>query len=392
MRYHITADGPKRCVAKPGNCQYEHFTDEKEATEYYETKMEKSNDLHKGLTKVAVKKATPTQSDDLTGNLEELASTKSGYTKLEKCIDKRLEITQAMSDALAERDPYNPDSAQPVKKTVFKELKKDFNAYRDRTAQMVEQSENSPHKVHSYVEMKDTSLVGSATLVDSFEPNTREWHEGRQDTVGGSDVGALVTMDFKPEEEQTYFDRQGLKRSEDSKSRPLTDEDLAKSQRMAHGGSGPLYRGTVWEDRIRDRFAEDHPELTVINTKGQYANHPDRPWQQVNFDGVLAPEGKENKQEGILEIKTSGSSETWDNGVPLNYRGQTLYYLNATGLKYAKVRVCINDNEHRDYTLHADDEVAPGSGVKMEDYVKNRVEPWFRGLQASRKEAMRSGS
>lgn len=389
MRYHITDDGPKRCVAKPGNCQYEHFTDENEATEYYEAKMEKASNLHRGLTKATVKKNPPRLADDLTGNLEELASTKAGYAKLEKCIDTRLEITKTMSDALEERDPYNPDSAQPVKKTVFKELKKDFNAYRDRTAQMVEQSENSPHKVRSYAEMEDTSVVGSARLVDSFEPNTREWLEGRQDTVGGSDVGALVTMDFKPEEEQTYFDRQGLKRAEDSKSYPLTDEDLAKSQRMSRGGAGPLYRGTVWEDRIRDRFAEDHSELTVINTKGQYAN-PDRSWQQVNFDGILTRDGKTH--EGILEIKTSGSRETWANGVPLNYRGQTLYYLNATGLKYAKVRVCINDNEHRDYTLHADDEVAPGSGVKMEDYVKNRVEPWFRGLQASRKEAMRSGS
>lgn len=379
LKYHLTPEGPKKCSADVRQCKYQHFPSLDEAYSAIEEEMTSQGRKFVTVRK-APKKKTPAR-EDITESLERVASTKSGLARVEKTIDSRLETTDRYVAALESRDPLNPEATQPVRKGVYGELKKRFNGYRDRTAQLVEASENSPHKVHKYVD-KDLEHVGTAYSVAGHEPNTREWLEARQQTVGGSDVGALAENDFTDEDEKTYFIKRNMQRATTSKINPVTDESVVKSRRLGLGGSGPLYRGTVWEDRIRDRFAEDHPDLTVINSKNQYAN-TDRPWQQVNVDGILSSDGGKTP-EGILEIKTGGVPSTWEKGVPTSHRAQTLYYLNATGLKYAKVRVCLNDTDHRDFTLHADDEVKPGSGVTMGQYIKTRVGPWHDELERER--------
>lgn len=379
QRYHVTPDGPKKCSAEIKRCKYAHYNSFEEADAAYTEQMSAQ-----GLAFVPVTKKTAgaTRQDAVkVVSLEEAASTPKGLEQIERTIETRIEATRRYWEALNNRDPQNPDANQPVKKKVYAELKKRFNSYRDQTARLVEASENSPHKKHTYVD-QDLDSIGDVHSVTGYEANTKEWLQARQQTVGGSDVGALVENDFTPEEDKTYWMKLNEKRATSSKLEPVTDEVVAKSQARSHGGSGPLYRGTVWEDRIRDDFAKDHPEFTVINTKHQYSNNK-RSWQQINVDGVLSRDGGKTPF-GILEIKTGGNPSSWDNGVPNNYRAQTLYYLHATGLKEARVRVCLNDYETREYTLKSTDEVFPGSGVTMDKYLRTRIVPWREALERTR--------
>lgn len=43
MKYHMTENGPKKCVAKDGQCQYgestEHYNNQKDANRAYEEEM-----------------------------------------------------------------------------------------------------------------------------------------------------------------------------------------------------------------------------------------------------------------------------------------------------------------------------------------------------------------
>lgn len=385
MLYHLTPEGPKKCSANtPESCHYggRHFENLDEAYDSIEKEM-----VSKGMAFTPIKKSKSKASahiepTDVKGSLEKVCSTERGLAQVQEVINTRLSMTERYVDAMDMRDPNNPEAEQPVRKNVYSELRKRFNSYRDRTAQLVEAEDNSPHVVRAYHD-EDLDRVGLVTTTTSFEPNSREWLEARQDTLGGSDVGVIAVNDFASEDELTYWDRRGLDRVVESKTVALTEESLAKSRKLSLGGSGPLYRGTVWENRIRNDFAKDHPKLQVINTKNQYARE-DRPWQQINVDGILSSRS-DGKPDGILEIKTSGAPSTWANGVPLSYRAQTLYYLNATGLKYAKVRVLINDTESRDFTLHANDEVAKGSGVTMSQYIDSRLYPWLENARAIRK-------
>ncbi len=157
---------------------------------------------------------------------------------------------------------------------------------------------------------------------------------------------------------------------------------MAKLRNFQAKKRGPLYRGTVWEERIRNIYAEAHPEYRVFSAEAQYLV-PERPWQMVNLDGVIA-EASSGVPKGILEIKTGGLSSKWEKGIPLSYRGQMLYYLNACGLEFAEVRALVNDSEVHEFRLYADDEVAPGSGLTMEEYIQKRVQPWFEAVKERR--------
>jgi hypothetical protein len=201
--------------------------------------------------------------------------------------------------------------------------------------------------------------------------------------VGGSDVSALAKMDFTPANELAFYDKKSLERAEQSKLTLPTQADIELNQNLSRIGKvGPLYRGTVWEKRIRDDYAKDHPELKVYDTKDQFVNES-RPWQKINLDGVVS-DREDGVPNGILEVKTGGNAKIWQHGVPVGYRAQTLYYLNATKLDFVDVRAYINDHEVIEYRLYANDEVSVGSGVNMEQYINNRVTPWFDELKSRR--------
>ena len=352
----------------------------------------------------AIKASKPTLStpNRFSHVLEEAVDRESFcYEKAEDLVNRSLVSFRAASDLVAARaaltsawdtnllklDPSVTKTSPHSKKSVT-EARKTLTKYREHTAILLESLQASPFYV-SRIKDVTPDRIGQAVLGTQFDSGTTEWLQQRFDSVGGSDVGMLATIDFANEEDLSSSDKSALKKVETSKlvmyqpkERPVNAGPWVRHRR------GAFYRGNVWESQIREIFAENHPELTVYNAKSQYFN-PERSWQQVNFDGLVSNR-EDGVPNGLLEIKTGSDPSKWENGVPLGYRIQVLYCLNATGFDYAHVSVAFNDGDIRDFMVHANERVAPSEQFAksydkdMESYIQERVTPWFESLVASR--------
>lgn len=281
---------------------------------------------------------------------------------------------------LRDMDPFNPTASHPCSRPSFEMLCQDHEEFRTSTAWLVEALGESPHFHPRYSTLDSPDRVGRAELVDRMEPNSTKWIRARHDSVGGSDVGFLALTDFGTPGERPSYAQREMARIERSKVVMVSDEEVATIQGNAWGRKGAMYRGHVWESRIRDGYARDHGGLVGM-VKDQYV-HPDRPWQKVNLDGVLLSTSGDIS--GLLEIKTAANPGKWEGRVPLEYRAQGLYYLDATGFDHLDIRVLIQDSEVRDYRLHRSEPIVPGGTMDMATYRRERIEPWFRSLVSRR--------
>ncbi|MGN9168423.1 hypothetical protein DX902_00030 [Paenibacillus jamilae] len=81
--------------------------------------------------------------------------------------------------------------------------------------------------------------------------------------------------------------------------------------------------GTRLEPIIAEKFAQEHPEWTILEKKVIYS-HPDHPWALANLDRlIICPK----RGRGILEIKTASEylKQEWDEGNIPDY-----YYVQVT--------------------------------------------------------------
>lgn len=291
-----------------------------------------------------------------------------------KELKERLVHTVQLSRALEDTNPDNPDAREAITKKAYTELKRIFSKFRDETAGLVADFyENYVAFGENLVTETDFDQLGSTEKVSSFAPNTVEWTNARRAGLGGSDVGYVATALLDPGLSEARA-ASNLIRVIQSKT---FVKEMSNNKNDTHlATSGALYRGNCWEDFIRLLFAERHPEYRVFNTKSQHVNTDCR-WQKVNIDGCYSSTGSE-VPDSILEIKTGGDYAIWQNGVPNNYRAQVLYYLHATGFKQATVVVVLNDVDYREYTLVAEDEIVPGTGVSMPEFLEGVGGEWIR--------------
>lgn len=382
--YHISPElGPKPCSAKPGNCQFgtseNHYQDLDSANKKYEEILEKSNFLIPNLRKETnkrelIEKMTYEEILNFSNNSE------GNFNLINKIIDDRaLEVNILLND-LNKISPENPNNKITCDKATLKNLKKNIEDFKDKTAELVESYTESKFYKAKTLDISSKKNIGNLVRQTSFKSNTENWYSLRLNSIGGSDVGILAEYDFIPKEEQPFYVKLQKNRMEKSKKELPTNEEIAKKHYMFNiSKRGRVYRGTVWEPRIRDQFAEDHPELRVYHTKAQYINNKLK-WQQINIDGLIS-DRKDGKPNGILEIKTESKEENWKDGVPIKYKAQVLYYLKASGFKFAEIRVLINDNLTKDFRINSDDEIAPGTGITMDSYISSRVIPWWEDIK-----------
>lgn len=276
-----------------------------------------------------------------------------------------------------------------LKKTNFKVLNDVINlriinynsteSSQDKNARLVEIFENS----RFYTKFYETKSFDSLGYCDKVYAN-KYGDAVYNDTVSATDVGKLVMYDYwegdKPQWLKNNFENLVEKRKKQRTAWEPNDEEMDSKYFDRNGRRGATYRGNVWEGQLRNSFAEDNPEYTVYDSAGEY-RRIDEPWIVGKFDGVLS-DREDGKPNGILEIKTAKDESKWKNGVPNNYRAQTLYYLEMTGFEYAKVRVLINNNDNnqaevRDYTIHRGEEIVPGSNTNMRQYIDKRIKPLF---------------
>lgn len=325
-------------------------------------------------------------------------------------LAERGSLTQEMTTEAHDLDRAIEDATprSPERKELREQLKTkraEIREFRTRTAQMVEKMDNSFG--FSDLTQWGRDDLGDSVKTTSHDADSREWLEARLDTVGGSDVGTLAMEHLVDESEHPWYhskamkglrnsklsvDENGLKSKNEGGS-PVSGEESETVGYNRDASQNALYWGNAQESRIAKSFETDRgDDYEVFESKDQFVNK-DREYQKVNVDGILRK--KKTREQGILEIKNIAGKpyppETDENGwgdadkdLPLNYRAQTLYYLNSTGWDYAVVRIQYNDDERVDFYLHADDEVRPGSGVSMSEFIDEHVEPFYREAKERR--------
>jgi putative phage-type endonuclease len=208
------------------------------------------------------------------------------------------------------------------------------------------------HPVLNY----EAERLGTASFTGQFEEDSDEWHEQRAQGIGGSDVAAIMGVSPFLKESKLF--------------------ELKTGQTVTLGAesiSSAMALGNIYEPIIQRRFAEEHPELQLWNTKGSWKADK-HSHQLANIDGLYAPKGS-TEPTGILEIKAVSSEHGWETEPPIYYRQQALWYMDTFGFKEAKFAVLINQYDYREYTI------TPREGEMEEihakvDAFKKRVEDY----------------
>lgn len=193
--------------------------------------------------------------------------------------------------------------------------------------------------------------LGTASKTLTLPDNTPEWHEQRRKGIGGSDIGAILGVSPWNSRDDIFKIKTGQVQPEPQKS-----------------GSGALWRGSTWEARIATMYAENHPENTMVHCKSSWVNG-EREHQFANLDGLIYDPGTSTPS-SILEIKTSSTPHSWENGVPKYYRMQVLWYMDAFGIKKGVVAVLLDDCEYREYEVIPE----PGEMERIHRFVNKFVE------------------
>jgi len=178
-------------------------------------------------------------------------------------------------------------------------------------------------------------LSRNATFLGVFEGE--EWLEVRRAGIGGSEVSTICGLNPWQSPYTLWASKRGL---------------------IAPQSESPaLEWGKRLEPVVIDKFVDSHPELDVYTSVGTWSGIVD--WQIANPDAIFeTPMG----ELGIFEAKTTLYPDGWGangsgaQGVPLYYRTQVQWYLQAMGLKRAIVGVFIlSIRDYREYEILADD-------------------------------------
>lgn len=173
--------------------------------------------------------------------------------------------------------------------------------------------------------------ISSAHLIGNFANGSPEWHELRARGIGGSEVGTICGLN--PWESAYTLAAKKLGK---------ISAEIPTSEAMEWG--------TRLEAVIIDKFADEHPDLTIHRNVGTWA-HNDRAWQIANPDALYeAPDGSL----GLIEVKTARYEDAWANGVPPHYQAQVQWYLQTLGLQHATVIVLFSGSKYREFQLDAD--------------------------------------
>jgi putative phage-type endonuclease len=219
-----------------------------------------------------------------------------------------------------------------------KAARSELNYFKDETAHLaikynVLQTERD-RRDGKFVEYEGDS-IGLADKTVTFPSNSPEWHEQRAKAIGGSDVGAIMGVSPFTNRAKIFKDK--------------TEPNPNKSVDQKAYKGGAFYRGDAWEPNIVRMFADKNADKKILHSKSSWA-HRERPYQQANVDGLICENGSETPN-AILEIKTSSSEKSWKNGVPEEYRMQTLWYMDTFNMKKAYLAVLIDDHDYRQYEI-----------------------------------------
>lgn len=204
--------------------------------------------------------------------------------------------------------------------------------------------------------------TGTAVHLTDAEVGTDEWHEARRTRINGSEIAAVLGLSPYESPFSLWHRKSGTVSGVES-----TDV---------------MYWGTTLEPTIRAEWNKRHPDLPVEMT-GQW-RHRDRPWQGGSPDGLgdgRLWEGKTAHFNLAAEWGEQGTDE-----FPIQYRCQTLWYLDVFGFDYCDVSVLIGGSDYREYVIQRDDAelaVMRDAAVAFLDTLASGAQPALDGHEAT---------
>ena len=168
-----------------------------------------------------------------------------------------------------------------------------------------------------------------AERIGTFEVDSPEWRAARSQGLGGSEIAAVLGLSPWCSKFTLWHRKAGM-----------VDQEPDNAS---------MSWGRRLEDPIADKFAETHSHLRLVRT-GTWRSK-ERPWQIANPDRFAY-----GVPSGILECKTAHAMNgwEWDNGVPVYYRTQGLWYLDVFGMTTCHFAVLIGGSDYREFTVEYD--------------------------------------
>lgn len=191
--------------------------------------------------------------------------------------------------------------------------------------------------------------LGKAKKIGEVEELSLAWHNLRRRGIGGSSLSESLGFHWKSRPGDPVW----MKKSE--LIHHWKEMGVQKSTEVVEAYNpdhGVLYRGHQWEPSLITRYAIER-NVRVAMSKATWQGHNEL--QIINVDGIILDNN--GNPEGLLECKTSSRDWTWQWGVPLHYRAQVLWYLNATGFKYADVIVKFDSGYIEVHRINADETI-----------------------------------
>lgn len=235
-------------------------------------------------------------------------------------------------------------------------------AYKDLLLDQVARDVSAIAESSGFLVDYTEKTLGLAEQIGEVQELSREWHDLRRRGVGGSSLSEAIGFHWKSrpgypvwmdeEEMDEHWAGMAVEKSTPaSEPEPIT--------------AGVLYRGHVWEPALLCYYVAV-TGANVGTSKATWQGHRDI--QVINVDGIILD--KDNKPIGIAECKTSSREWTWENGVPVNYRAQVLWYLDAAGLEYADVIVRFDSGKIDIHRINAGETIDGTSrSQKVDDYL-----------------------
>lgn len=153
--------------------------------------------------------------------------------------------------------------------------------------------------------------LGNATLLGVFDAGTPEWHEARQNSIGGSDISTICGLNPFQSAYHLWAVKTG-------KIPSTVEENWA------------IRFGKAFEEPILKLWQEEHPEYEVYRT-GTYQDAL-LPFRHANPDALA--KHKETGEWIVIEVKTG--RQTWET-VPAGYVAQVQHYLDILDMKRAVI-------------------------------------------------------
>ena len=295
-------------------------------------------------------------------NVEEIITRISNYPDVKETHDRWEQADKDWKDATK----YSRDDATIMSKAALvREHRKAKDAVADQAAILACQAAENSGILIEYTE----KTLGKATQIGDVEELSADWHRLRQGGIGGSTVSKVLGFHWKSHcGYPVYYN----KAEQQDIITGLALEKMATVGEVHNPTSGVLFRGHQWEPALLALFAKQYAKNVAVSKATWRGGIP---YQVVNVDGIILDD--EGNPEGLVECKTSSREWTWRWGVPVGYRAQVLWYLNATGLDYAYVVVRFDSGSFDFFRINADDTIDGTDKTKtITEYLDDLDQAW----------------